>query len=229
MRNFEDQMVERKTVKDEKDWKRAAVAFANSAPIGYPALLYIGVRDNGEIENPQKDLEEVAKKFNSQMQKVYPRIAYVPKVISSDGRQALAVIIPGSESRPHFAGPAYVRRGPESVDASEEQFAQLIAQRNSKAAFLLGWKGKNVTVFTRMGDDELAWPNDTCLVDCNQFYVSLHRGVISGLPVICSQTAEHPRFLESALNLGLRSSTPARRFETRHVSWLPKERIDLEK
>jgi schlafen family protein len=175
MRNFEDHMVERKTVKDEKDWKRAAVAFANSAPIGYPALLYIGVRDNGEIENPQKDLEEVAKKFNSQMQKVYPRIAYVPKVISSDGRQALAVIIPGSESRPHFAGPAYVRRGPESVDASEEQFAQLIAQRNSKAAFLLGWKGKNVTVFTRMGDDELAWPNDTCLVDCNQLYVSLQR------------------------------------------------------
>jgi schlafen family protein len=175
MRNFEDHMVERKTVKDEKDWKRAAVAFANSAPIGYPAVLYIGVRDDGEIEAPQKDLEEVAKKFNSQMQKVYPRIAYVPKVISSDGLQALAVIIPGSESRPHFAGPAYVRRGPESVDSSEEQFAELIAQRNSKASFLLAWKGKTVTVFTRMGDDEIAWPNDTTLVDCNQFYVSLQR------------------------------------------------------
>lgn len=175
MLNFENHMVERKTVKDEKDWKRAAVAFANSAPIGYPAVLYIGVRDNGEIETPQKDLEEVAKKFNSQMQKVYPRIAYVPKVIGADGRQALAVIIPGSESRPHFAGLAYVRRGPESVDASEEQFAELIAQRNSKAAFLLRWKGKNVTVFTRMGDDELAWPNDTCLIDCNQFYVTLQR------------------------------------------------------
>jgi hypothetical protein len=175
MRNFEDHMVERKTVKDDKDWKRAAVAFANSAPIGYPAVLYIGVRDNGEIETPQRDLEEVAKKFNSQMQKVYPRIAYVPKVISSDGRQALAVIIPGSDSRPHFAGLAYVRRGPEIGDASEEQFAELIAQRNSKAAFLLRWKGKNVTVFTRMGEDELAWPNDTTLVDCNQFYVSLQR------------------------------------------------------
>jgi len=175
MRNFEDHLVERKTVKDEKDWKRAAVAFANSAPIGYPAILYIGVRDNGEIETPQKDLEEIAKKFNSHMQKVYPRIAYVPKVLSSAGHQALAVIIPGSESRPHFAGLAYVRRGPETVDASEEQFAELIAQRNSKAAFLLQWTGKNLTVFTRMGDDESAWPNDTCLVDCNQFYVSLQR------------------------------------------------------
>jgi hypothetical protein len=175
MRNFEDHMVERKTVKDEKDWKRPAVAFANSAPIGYPAVLYIGVRDNGEIETPQKDLEEVAKKFNSQMQKVYPRIAYVPKVISSDGRQAIAVIVPGSESRPHFAGPAYVRRGPESVDSSEEQFRELIAERNSKAALIMQWKGKNVTVFTRMGDSEFPWPNDTSLIDCNQFYVTLQR------------------------------------------------------
>ena len=90
MRNFEDHMVERKTVKDEKDWKRAAVAFANSAPIGYPAVLYIGVRNSGEIETPQKDLEEVAKKFNGQMQKVYPRIAYVPRVVnrSDDGQAA---------------------------------------------------------------------------------------------------------------------------------------------
>jgi len=175
MRNFEDHMVERKTIKDDKDWKRTAVAFANSAPIGYPAVLYIGVRDNGEIETPQKDLEEVAKKFNSQMQKVYPRIAYVPKVISSDGRQALAVIIPGSESRPHFAGPAYVRRGPESVDASEEKFAELIAQRSSKAAVILQSKGEKVTVFTRSGDSESAWSTDTTVTDCNQFYVSLRR------------------------------------------------------
>ena len=175
MRNFEDHMVERKTIKDESDWKRAAVSFANSVPVGLPAVLYIGVRDNGEIETPQRDLEEVAKKFNKHMEKVYPRIAYVPKVISSDGRQALAIVIPGSESRPHFAGLAYIRRGPESVDASDEQFAELIAQRNSKAAFLLRWKEKNVTVFTRMGDDELPWPDDARLVNCNQFYVTVQR------------------------------------------------------
>ena len=33
MRNFEDHLVERKTVKDEKDWKKTAVAFANSVPV----------------------------------------------------------------------------------------------------------------------------------------------------------------------------------------------------
>src|SRR5271157_3432778 len=40
MRNFEDHMVERKTVKDDKDWKRAAVAFANTAPIGYEPRIW---------------------------------------------------------------------------------------------------------------------------------------------------------------------------------------------
>ena len=51
MRNFEDHLVERKVVKDEKDWKKTAVAFANSVPVGLPAVLYIGVRDTGRNRN----------------------------------------------------------------------------------------------------------------------------------------------------------------------------------
>jgi hypothetical protein len=175
MRNFEHHLVERKTVKDENKWKRAAVSFANSAPVGVPAVLYLGVLDSGEIETPQHDLEEVGKRFNRHMEKVYPRIAYVPKVIKDNGRQALAVIIPGSESRPHFAGLAYVRKGPESMDASEDQFSELIAQRNSKTALLLQSRGKNVTVFIRTADSEIPWPTSTVLVACNQFYVTLKK------------------------------------------------------
>jgi predicted HTH transcriptional regulator len=124
MRNFEDHLVERKTAKDEKDWKKTAVPFANSVPVGLPAVLYIGVRNNGEIETPQTNLDDIQKKFNAQMQRVYPRIAYVPKIIAEGERQALAVIIPGSELRPHFAGLSYVRKGSETFEASEEQFAR---------------------------------------------------------------------------------------------------------
>src|ERR1022692_844940 len=139
MRNFEDHLVERKTVKDEKDWKKTAVAFANSVPVGLPAVLYIGVRDNGEIETPQQNLDEAEKKFNRQMEKVYPRIAYIPKVISDNGRQALAVVIPGSDLRPPFAGLSYVRRGSESIESSDDQFAQLIASRSAKSREILKW------------------------------------------------------------------------------------------
>lgn len=173
MKNFEDHLVERKVVSDEKDWKKTAVAFANSVPIGVPAVLFIGVRDSGEIETPPKNLDEVQKKFNSKMKTVYPRIFYVPKIVSENGRQALAVIIPGSELRPHFAGLAYVRRGSVSEDASEAQLRELIAQRNSKATTILEWKGKNVTVFLRSGDSEIPLPNSTIVADCNQFYVSV--------------------------------------------------------
>ena len=73
MKNFEDHLVERKTVRDEKDWKKTAVAFANSVPVGLLAVLYIGVRNNGEIENPQANMDEIQKKFNQRIQRVYPQ------------------------------------------------------------------------------------------------------------------------------------------------------------
>jgi predicted HTH transcriptional regulator len=183
MRNFEDHLAERKTTKDEKDWKKTAVPFANSAPIGLPAVLFIGVRNTGEIETPQPNLDEIQKRFNLKMQRVYPRIFYVPKVITNNGRQALAIIIPGSELRPHFAGLSYVRRGSESIEASEEEFAKLIAQRNSKAALILNWKNKEVTAFERT-TPRANWPDDTSVVDCNQFFVTLQdRGFIKSVPL----------------------------------------------
>ncbi len=185
MKNYEDQFVERKTCKDQKDWKKTAVAFANSAPIGLPAVLFIGVKNNGEVEVPQENLDDVQKKFNVQMQKVCPRIAYIPKIVTDNGRQALAIIIPGSPLRPHFAGPAYIRRGSETVDASEQQFAQLVAQRNSKAARILEWKDKPVTVVNRTGMghhiSESNWP-DATITDCNEFYVTLQSGASTTVP-----------------------------------------------
>lgn len=50
LNQFEDQFVERKTANDKSDWLKTVVAFANSAPVGYPAILFIGVRDNGTLE-----------------------------------------------------------------------------------------------------------------------------------------------------------------------------------
>ena len=48
--NYEVHFVERKTSGDSKDLLKTVVGFANSAPIGYPAVLYIGVKDGGAIE-----------------------------------------------------------------------------------------------------------------------------------------------------------------------------------
>jgi len=189
MRNFEDHLVERKTVKDEKDWKKTAVAFANSVPVGLPAVLYIGVRDNGEIETPQQNMDEAQRKFNRQMEKVYPRIAYVPKIISDNGRQALAVIIPGSELRPHFAGLSYVRKGSESIEASEDQFSELIAARTAKTREILKWKDKVVTVHQLNVEDavhvlgRIGSTVEMFVQDCNPLYVTLRQSGLSSYPL----------------------------------------------
>ncbi len=181
LRNFEDNFVERKTSGDDKyDWVKTAVAFANSAPVDYPCVLYIGVRDNGDIEERQVNLDSLQKTFNKEMRAVYPPIAYLLRIIESEGRQALAVIVLGSVSRPHFAGPSYVRHGSETRVASEEQFTELIASRNSKTTMLLSYKDKEVTVSNvrRLSTmtDESWWSPDPKVDGCNQFYVTFRQG-----------------------------------------------------
>jgi predicted HTH transcriptional regulator len=54
--NTEDNFVERKRFSDDREWLRTVVAFANSCPIGYPGVLFIGVYDNGTVEQPGKPI-----------------------------------------------------------------------------------------------------------------------------------------------------------------------------
>src|SRR6516164_9465075 len=109
LRNFEDNFVERKTSSDTKGWLRTTVAFANSVPEGYPGILFVGEKNDGRIER-DPDIETVQKTYNEVINAAYPPIFALPKVMSVEGKQFLAVLVPGSPLRPHFAGKAYVRR-----------------------------------------------------------------------------------------------------------------------
>ena len=179
VRNFEDNFVERKTSGDTKDWLKTVVAFANSTPVGYPAVLFIGVKDDGTPEEKTVNLDSVQKSFSEKVSKAYPLVYYLTKIVNVGGKQVLAVIVPGSADRPHFAGPSYVREGNKSVMASESQFEELIASRNSKAYEILEWKGKTITVgvpagHTRAFRVPFDRPSRACtVVGCNQFYVTL--------------------------------------------------------
>jgi predicted HTH transcriptional regulator len=174
--NFEDHFVERKTIADQKDWAKTVVGFANSAPDGYPCVLFIGVKNDGDVETPQPDLDSAQKTLNTKLKAVYPQPPYIPKIVTKDGLQALAVIVLGSELRPHFSGPSYVRKGSETFAASAEQFNELIARRNSKANKILEYKGNVVTVVnvlpTPHGLHESTWAEGTTIADCNQFWVT---------------------------------------------------------
>jgi hypothetical protein len=173
----EDQFVERKPKGDKGGWLRSTVAFANSTPIGYPAVLFIGVNDSGNIAEGL-DVEDLMKSFSDCIaQSAWPPIYTAPRVLEKDRRSCIAVLIPGSDNRPHFAGKAYVRMGTQTKDASEEQYRELTAQIISKARELLRWKGRSVSVAEKMGSSMRAggmWGQRQYTVeDCNAFYVTL--------------------------------------------------------
>jgi predicted HTH transcriptional regulator len=178
LRNFEDNFVERKTSSDKRNWLDTTVGFANSLPEDQPGILFIGAKNDGTIEK-ELNLESLQKTYSQIVNSAYPPIYYLPRVLSEGGRQFLAVLVPGSPHRPHFAGKSYVRVGPETKEASEQQYINLIASRNSKTREILKYRGQQILVdFLRtehvhmMGAVSHSW--DTAeLSDCNQFYVTL--------------------------------------------------------
>lgn len=133
----EDCLVERKPEGVNADeLRRTICAFANSVGTDETAILFIGVADNGTpigVSNPddkQKQLRRICEQI------CYPPVRYQAYVINHAGCHVVAVVIPESKAKPHFSGPAFVRRGSESVAASAEQYENLILSRSDKAGAL---------------------------------------------------------------------------------------------
>ena len=118
LKNFEDNFVERKTSGDSGDWLKTVVGFANSTPIGYSAVLFIGANNDGTPQEKTVDLDSLQKTISKKVSEAYPPVYYLTKIVNVEAKQVLAVIVPGSPERPHFAGPAYIREGSMLVGAN---------------------------------------------------------------------------------------------------------------
>jgi Putative DNA-binding domain len=145
----EDNFVERKPANPNRDdIRKTVVAFANTVSEDRTGILFIGIRNDGTIEdvpNPdklQKTVREVCEKD------CYPPIKFLSEVVNTPKGKIVAVVISASVNRPHFAGPAFVRRGSESVTASAEIFDELVHSRNSKTAAIVKLKGQIVSVLS---------------------------------------------------------------------------------
>jgi hypothetical protein len=170
--DLEDGWTERKPQNVGKDdVRKTLVAFANSIPEGEEAILFIGVADNGQplgVDNPDKTQKSVRQYVDL----CYPAIRHTSKVVEWDGKHIVAVIVQPDHNRPHFAGPAFVRIGSESVKASDSVFQELIASRTSKARALLEAKRKDELVSVSlwpMGFDDYIMrgiPEDCVVVEC---------------------------------------------------------------
>jgi len=165
LKDHEDSFVERKP--NASDLKATIVAFANSVPLGREAIIYVGVRDNGEVIGVE-NTDSVQKKIQRMCDEVcYPRIHFTTEIFRWEGKSILAVVIPPSDAKPHFVGPAYIRHGSKSIKATPELYENLITSRHGKAGELLRYQKQPVTVFTRKR--ELGRPEFAAVVQGTSF------------------------------------------------------------
>jgi predicted HTH transcriptional regulator len=177
----ETTFVERKTVGDTRDFAKTIVAFANSLLHDQEGVLFIGATNAREIEAHHSSLDDMQRKLSEKAKSIYPPVYLTTKTIQEDGRECLAVIVPGSPSRPHFAGELFVRDLSKTVVASADKYESMLASRMAKVYELQKWTGKNVTVRTLTRQSGMAYSvNQTIfhatLVSANQFYVTVNFG-----------------------------------------------------
>jgi hypothetical protein len=142
---WEDNLLEKKVESDLKDILKTIVAFANSVRPGHVAVILIGERNDGIVEGVTNS-DNIQKAIRTQAEKVYPDVLWKSFAYHKEGKSCVRVEIEYSGNTPHFAGPAYIRRGSESVKASEELFQQLVDIRMDSLLELNKWVGKTITV-----------------------------------------------------------------------------------
>lgn len=146
----EDHFVERKLAGVSNGELRQTIgAFANSVDADAFAVLFIGVHDKtGEILGvPAIETDRLQMKIQDICKDCYPEVTTVTsQVLPVDDKLVVAVLVRASSNRPHFTGPAYVRRGSQSMKASAEQFDEMIASRNSKTGSILRMRDRPITV-----------------------------------------------------------------------------------
>ena len=173
---FEDGTTERKPYADFRGWVKTIVAFSNSLNEDQPGILFIGVNNDGSIQDEGKNFEKLQMQVSGELSNIYPPVNTTILVREKDSKTILAVVVYGSRNKPHFAGKSYLRDGTQTKDASEANIEEFIAKRSSKITEILKWKDKQVTVKKLNRPEMVAARISTTthvLHDCNQHWVTL--------------------------------------------------------
>lgn len=179
---WEDNLLERKLESDLKDLPKTLVAFSNSVKPGHVATILIGERNDASVQGVTNP-DEIQKTIRKESEKIFPDILWKSEVYQKEGKHCVRVEIEFSGDTPHFAGPAWVRRGSETLKASDEVFQRLIEIRLEKVRELAKWEGKRITVEGDEGSIEFVernerghhrWPgaNPAVLMRVNAFWAS---------------------------------------------------------
>jgi hypothetical protein len=162
-----------------KDWIPTTVAFANSAPIDFPCVLFIGARNDGTIEGAA-NLDSLQQTYTKRLAQVYPPLPTYSRIVARDGLSCLAIVVSGSSERPHFPCHALKRVKSETTRANDAEVRQMLDERNSKVYQLLQWVGKTITVDKmNVGHIRKTGPVaasfTAILPECNRFWLTVDR------------------------------------------------------
>ena len=146
LRAIEDAYLERKPEGvNREEIRKTFVAFANSVEEGREAVLLVGVDNDVNVLGVQ-DADRKQRDVRRYVEDCFPAIEYQAQVFEVNGRSVIAFSVPYSARRPHFSGPAFVRRGSESVTATSGQYEDLIASRVEKCRVLQGWRDQTISI-----------------------------------------------------------------------------------
>jgi predicted HTH transcriptional regulator len=158
-----------------EDITKAIVAFANSLPDGQTAVLFIGLNDKTGAVEGVDDTDALQKNVRrAAEQRAYPpiHVGHNCRVFDEGGKKVVAVMVEASGNRPHFAGPAFVRVGTESLAASAQQFDLLIASRTSAARLIIEAIQRGKEVLVEVLKNRFDKPRLRCkVIECNPHYV----------------------------------------------------------
>ncbi|MGH8261351.1 MAG: AlbA family DNA-binding domain-containing protein [Steroidobacteraceae bacterium] len=150
-RTAESSLIERKpdNFKD-KEARKVIVAFANSTPEGQEAVLFIGLDDKTGKATGVANTDELQRKYARVLAECYPTIDVRMHVLPFEEKDVVAIVVPASARKPHFAGGAYIREGSRSVLASDRLYEDLIQSRKDKTRELIKYRNAQ-TVFSVRG------------------------------------------------------------------------------
>jgi hypothetical protein len=146
---WEDGLLERKVENDLKDLLKTLVAFSNSVRPGHTATILIGEKDDRTAQGVRNP-DNIQKTIRDECEKIYPPIVWRSRVYEKDNKPCVRVEIEYDGETPHFGGAAWIRRGSQSVKATDEVFQRLVEFRSSKVRYLAGWIGKPITFVDRL-------------------------------------------------------------------------------
>lgn len=179
----EDSLREKKVESDLKDLLKTMVAFANSVAPGDIAQIFIGEKDDGEVQGVT-DTDNIQKSVKKEADKIYPEIYYKTEVYERDGKSCVRVDIQHNGLAPHFGAPGWVRKGSETIKATAELYEQMISQRQSKIQELLKWVDKPIIVTWAQLSHGVIGPNWTefpCrIIKVTQHFATFSRQVGQG-------------------------------------------------